>query len=50
MARKKRAPKVAPKPNDVLRVRLDSRTIITCQRRSLDFWRSRYPGLTVLDR
>lgn len=32
-----------------IRVRLDHRTIITLRPTSLEFWRQRYPNLTVID-
>jgi hypothetical protein len=31
-----------------VKVRLDHRTVITCQPKSIAFWRARYPNLSII--
>lgn len=42
---KPKAPPARPQP---LRVQLDARTVATIQPHMLDFWRKRYPNLTII--
>lgn len=41
-------PKPAPERPQPIRVQLDARTMATIQPRMLDFWRKRYPNLTII--
>lgn len=43
----KRKPKATNKPQPI-RVQLDARTVATIAPHMLDFWRKRYPNLTII--
>lgn len=43
----KRKPKATTKPQPI-RVQLDARTVATIAPHMLDFWRGRYPNLTII--